>query len=56
MTRIPSPLTPTPSAQGYYGPKFSSILRLLRSVPKTIVSGALPSGPICSMMLGKYKH
>ena len=55
MAYNPSPSTPTPSTQGNDGPKVSPILRSLRSqhVSKTIVSGASPSTPVCSVMLEK---
>ena len=55
MAHNSSPSTPTPSFQGNDGPKFSPILRSLRSqhVSKTIVSGASPSRPICLVMLEK---
>ena len=55
MARNPSPSTSTPNTQGNDGPKFSPISRSRRSqhVSKTIVNGALPSGPISSVMLEK---
>jgi hypothetical protein len=55
MAHNPSPSTPTPSTQDNDGPKFSPISRSLRfqHVSKTIVSGASPSGTICSVMLEK---